>query len=103
MLNDYINSGEELDIGKLSQLSPEKFREMYMKEMATFYRNHGKAPNCGKCHNPVENPEDLIRYFGANLHVGCFLDEFGEERSKLRECEKRFFDLVSRINLGVNC
>jgi len=85
------------DAKRLEKLSDKEFREIYVNEMKQFVRYHGHNPICTKCSVVIDNPESLVRYFGGNYHNSCFQEEYKNERSKLREYEVRYLDLVAKM------
>ena len=90
-----------LDIPRLMELSDDEFKEAYSNEMKAFVKffySYGNPQelNCGLCSGPA-NADNLIRYFGENLHRSCFITRYWTEKSKLEDNEQMFFDRVLEL------
>lgn len=99
-LTDFVvedNSGMLIyDIKKITSagLSLHDFRRKYIEEMQGFFDNHNNLVSCSRCFAEIATPENLIRYFGNNLHFSCFTTIYGREREGLEEKARAFFDIV---------
>jgi hypothetical protein len=101
-LGDFINddsfhSGQAtLDVKRLMELSADDFVSAFRNEMRNYVKNHGHSPRCSRCPGKVD-AEDIIRYFGENLHSACFISAYFQEREKLDEREREYFDRVVKL------
>ena len=91
------------DIARLKALSPMEFRKCYVADMTLFIAEHrkltGHAPTCTCCSRQIGSGNELVRYFGTNLHHECFVSTYGEERQQdthpgFSTNETEYFDLV---------
>lgn len=90
------------DNNKLKRLKHEEFQNQRLRiVIGNFLENHlnlnGHYPFCFKCQEIINKPENLIRYFGLNLHPDCFKLVYVSERGNLVGTEKDYFDLVRNL------
>lgn len=85
-----------LDVARLMELSDRDFVGVYRSEIDTFMDNHGHNPRCSRCSVAVRR-DNLVRYFGENLHYSCFITAYFQEREELEEREQDFFDRVVKL------
>ncbi len=91
-----------LNVSKLMKLSDKEFKELMIGESKNYIEFHQEESmkstiRCVGCEGEIDSPENLIRYFGLNLHPFCFLDMYSEERDNLKEREKRYFDRIADL------
>ncbi len=62
--------------------------------MQTYFDNDDKPSiQCWECSRKINSADDLIRYYGANLHKECFKAVYEEEK-RTRPDDTEYFDLV---------
>ena len=83
-----------LDVLRLMELSDEDFSNWRLSEMQNYFKNHGRNPTCSRCSVIIESPDNLVRYFGENLHSSCFMEKYKREKNNLNEGEQTYFDRV---------
>lgn len=97
-LDDFLLPGflGGYDIEKLSEVPPKEFREMYIDRMKEYplITSGGKLRKCEECSSTVDSANELVRYFGLNIHTSCFEQFYSREREDLCEQDKLYFDLV---------
>jgi hypothetical protein len=110
------------DFAKINDLSDEEFAERYLGEMTRYFFEHGRhlleqeaygrsvnidrglrPISCSDCPNPIDNPRDLRRYYGATLHHSCFIERWRKEK-KDRDARpvkkmRQYWDKVATLNL----
>lgn len=102
----FVNDEPKLEISSLMGLFDRDFIQLYENEMQAhfdFLKSSGiSGIKCSLCKERIDEPRNLIRYFGANIHRECFTDYYNLDKEKLREQERIFFDRVySLIVLGI--
>lgn len=75
----FIPFAEAPDYEKILELSDEEFEQLHSEKMHEYVDVDGwwtneKIPLCGGCHEAIEGPEGMVRYYGNNLHKYCFLN-----------------------------
>jgi hypothetical protein len=90
------------DFKKLMKLSDEEFIDAHDEEMQGYIKNHLKFtehyPRCRRCGMGISNPKKLIRYYGANLHGGCFITEYWTENyPEMKKEHELYFDRMLRL------
>ena len=84
-----------LDVEKLERISLAEFRTRYTNEMRSYFCAENDLIKCQDCPGLIKNPEELIRYLGANLHLDCFKERYYNERLRtIGLHDRRYFDLV---------
>jgi len=105
IIEDKVTGLLTLNLPRLEELSDTAFNKLYVEEMDSFMKffmeKNGKNPTCSRCSNLIENPDNLVRYFGENLDLKCFKEAYSKERGGLEERETRYFDLISRVKDNV--
>ena len=80
-------------------LNDEQFASALLEESAQCMRNHGSIPCCRVCKVQIIKSENLVRYFGTNLHDSCFIEVYEKERNghHLKDGEREYFDRVLEV------
>ena len=98
-----------LDVASLDELSDKDFIEMQENDMQSHFNFLNKCNifevKCGQCNSLITNPNDLVRYFGENIHKICFKFYYPKDREKWMKLNKQeaifYFDKVySLVVLG---
>ena len=68
--------GTTLNFPIIAKLPEEEFAKLYLALMEEYRDNYGwwskgKIPKCGQCHEVIEGPKDLRRYYGNSVHGNC--------------------------------
>ncbi len=99
-LNDFLGTDiyglSIYDMDKLNKIPIEGFAKMRLEEMESFIKNHGKKVDCFACPEPIESANNLVRYFGRNVHNKCFLEEYENDIFDMSVYEKEYFGLVKK-------
>ena len=88
-LNDFVtNSNGMVNVSLLEKESVEDLRAMLVEASRVYLEEHKKfLPNhsvqCYDCKQEVDKPENLIRYFGLNLHPDCFKKTYAGEKENI--------------------
>ncbi len=101
-LSDFVIKDENglstFDLGKLKKLPIDEFAKRYIEEMDSFMKNHVGLPMCYPCSKPVKTADDLVRYFGLNLHRKCFLEEYENDIAEnLAPRHREYYGLVKKF------
>ena len=98
-LADFVGKYGVLDVPMLMELDDENFASVLFDESKSYMENHGRLPCCRRCDMPVSAPENLVRYFGTNLHDNCFVELYERERntSHFTDRERTYFDRVLKM------
>ena len=102
---EYSIYESKLDVDSLMELFDGDFirlQETEMQAHSDFCKGNGILEiKCDECNYLIEGPKDLVRYFGVNMHEDCFRISYPNEKRKLNEVERKYFDRVySLIILG---
>lgn len=95
-----------IDSKALMELFDRDFKQLHENEMQAHFNflENVKVYEimCHQCRNLISTPNELIRYFGSNIHRNCFKDYYPKQREKIEENERIYFDRVhSLICLGL--
>ena len=94
-----------LDFKKIVALPDADFAQIYL-ELMNQYRDingwwqEGKIPHCFKCHEVIDAPTNLRRYYGLSLHPRCFGEVYFRERKRKSKTMRKYFDRVAFLKLS---
>ncbi len=95
-----------MDYHKIERLSEKEFRQMY-SELVNEYLDkrklgNGNSPTCTRCKTDIPDRKSLRLYYESPFHSNCFGEMWRVERCRYNRGHvvKRFFDRVSRLELG---
>ena len=92
-----------LNYNKIIKLNNKDFARLYLELMNEYRDKDGwwkknNVPNCWECHEPIDNPKNLRRYYGQSLHPNCFKKVYKRE-GKEKSITKEYFDRVANLIL----
>jgi len=98
-ISDFAGRDGMIDVPELMRLTDSEFASALFEESRKYMENHGKTVFCRDCDMPVSAPEDLVRYFGMNMHGACFIEAYETERERhhLSDGERAYFDRVLKV------